>query len=120
MGFWLVNDPYFLVNFSQFYSGYHGVGGPWQTKFVYKHPILEEVMKAGKELGYKEIDQNGPEEVGQLINYSLMWGSYFTIVISVSKVYIIYKRNAKDETNQALDKLNLYVSLLFFNVVNAV
>ncbi|KAJ8682935.1 hypothetical protein QAD02_018727 [Eretmocerus hayati] len=46
-------------------SPYHGKGGPLTIeKFRYQSPITEYLIKAGKDMGYDEVDVNGAEQTG--------------------------------------------------------
>lgn len=67
----------FLVNGSEgvkmlfSVSAYHSTGGPWQIRSVYRDPVIDEVMKAAEDLGYSEIDHNGPYQDGNSIQLQL-------------------------------------------------
>ncbi|KAG8222608.1 hypothetical protein J437_LFUL002601 [Ladona fulva] len=54
-------------------SEYHGTGGPLTVEESrYYPPIIEELLKAGKELGYPDTDINGPTQMGFSRSYYTM------------------------------------------------
>jgi len=52
--------------------GYHGKGGPMKVMDLARTPLVEAFLEGGRELGYSNLDVNGPDQLGRLKLYSLL------------------------------------------------
>lgn len=48
-----------------YFAGYHGKNGPMKVMDLAMTPLVETFLEAGRELGYKVLDVNGPDQLGK-------------------------------------------------------
>lgn len=61
-------------------SGYHGKGGPMKVMDLARTPLVEAFLEGGRELGYSNLDVNGPDQLGfsngqGYINQGMRWST---------------------------------------------
>lgn len=61
---------YYFTSCVSLVAAYHGTGGPLGVDDKrWRPPITDDILNAGRELGYNTIDPNGPEQIGELVHF---------------------------------------------------